>query len=111
MTTKASVQFVQPMTFRVIKVLTEFHTYHGWVWLRGYQLDDKRNAVANREIFVQPAGLVVLRKRPAQPAATVNAQRRRNMSPVVSRSTAGAKNQGVRTGTKGPEGAATDRRR
>ncbi|WP_433344191.1 hypothetical protein [Micromonospora sp. CA-111912] len=88
MTSKASVQFVKPMTFRVIKVLTEFITYDGWVWLRGYQLDDKGHAVANREIFVQPAGLVTLQKRPAQQAATVNDQRRRNMTPVVRRSTA-----------------------
>lgn len=80
-TSRASVQFVKPMTFRVTKVLTEFITYDGWVWLRGYQLDDKGHAVANREIFVQPAGLVTVQKRQAPQPATINAQRRRNMPP------------------------------
>ncbi|WP_434740955.1 hypothetical protein [Micromonospora sp. SH-82] len=46
------------MTFRVIKVLTERLTYHGWAWVRGYQLDDRGDAVATREIFVRPAGLL-----------------------------------------------------
>ncbi|WP_431897793.1 AAA family ATPase [Micromonospora haikouensis] len=83
-TRKASVQFVEPMTFRVIKVLTELVTYHGWVWLRGYQLDDKGRAVASRELFVQPAGLVTLRERQAPQPATLNARRRRNMPPPAS---------------------------
>ncbi|MFI9643689.1 hypothetical protein ACIG87_27145 [Micromonospora sp. NPDC051925] len=81
-TRAASVQFIRPMTFKVIKVLTELHTYDGWLWLRGYQLDDKGNAVASREIFVQPAGLVTVQRHRPPKAATTNAQRRRNMPPV-----------------------------
>ncbi|MFG2065070.1 hypothetical protein ACGFIK_27095 [Micromonospora sp. NPDC048871] len=91
-TRAASVQFIRPMTFKVIKVLTELHTYDGWVWLRGYQLDDKGNAVASREIFVQPAGLVIFQKHRPQRAATANIQRGRNMSPAVRRSTVGVPN-------------------
>ncbi|MFI1192715.1 hypothetical protein ACH4T9_05530 [Micromonospora sp. NPDC020750] len=34
-------------------------TYDGWIWLDGYQLNAKGDAVAQRSIFVQPAGLVL----------------------------------------------------
>ncbi|MER7167343.1 hypothetical protein ABT336_14890 [Micromonospora sp. NPDC000207] len=79
MTAAASVQFRRPMTFRVIKVLTERLTYHGWAWVRGYQLDDRGDAVATREIFVRPAGLLPAPRR--LPPPTTRAQRRRNMPP------------------------------
>ena len=36
-------------------------TYHGWVWLTGYVLNDRGDAVDKREIFVQQAGTTVLR--------------------------------------------------
>ncbi|MEU4568279.1 hypothetical protein [Micromonospora sp. NPDC023956] len=54
---EASVQFVRPFLFRVIRVL-DWVTFDGWVWLDGYQLDAKGDAVARRSIFVQPAGLI-----------------------------------------------------
>ncbi|MFY1701256.1 MULTISPECIES: hypothetical protein [Micromonospora] len=76
-TRRASVQFHEPITFRVIKVLTEYQTYFGWVWLRGYQLDDEGAAVATREIFVRPAELVPVQRR--SPPPTTRAQRHRNM--------------------------------
>ncbi|NBE80997.1 hypothetical protein [Micromonospora rubida] len=60
-TSAASVQFVRPIMFRVIRVLN-WITYDGWIWLDGYQLDAKGDAVARRSIFVQSAGLVILRR-------------------------------------------------
>ena len=56
-TRAASVQFVRPFHFRLIRVMTDRITYDGWVWLEGYQLDERGDAVARRELFVQPAGL------------------------------------------------------
>lgn len=58
LTRAASVQFLRPVRFRVIRVL-DWPTYDGWVWLDGYRLDDRGDAVARRSVFVQPAGLVV----------------------------------------------------
>ncbi|MEH1012456.1 hypothetical protein V6U90_04935 [Micromonospora sp. CPCC 206060] len=59
----SSVQFAgqPPFTFRVISVST-YPTYHGWVWLTGYQLDDLGKAVAKREIYVRLAGLRPVRR-------------------------------------------------
>lgn len=56
-TSAASVQFVRPILFRVIRVHEDWHTYHGWLWLDGYEVDARGDAVARRSIFVQPAGL------------------------------------------------------
>lgn len=61
-TAACSVQFVKPVMFRLIKVRTDLITYDGWLWLDAYQLDAKGEAVARREIFVQPAGLIVQRR-------------------------------------------------
>ncbi|MEV4842434.1 hypothetical protein AB0K20_04325 [Micromonospora matsumotoense] len=55
-TRAASVQFLRPIRFRVIRVL-DWPTYDGWVWLEGYQLNAAGDAVSRRRIFVQPAGL------------------------------------------------------
>ncbi len=55
-TRAASVQFRQPIYFRVIRV-NDWPTYAGWVWLDGYQLNDSGEAVERRSIFVQVAGL------------------------------------------------------
>lgn len=53
----ASVQFAQPILFRLIRVLP-YVTYDGWAWLDGYEIDQtSRIAVARREIFVQPGNL------------------------------------------------------
>jgi hypothetical protein len=56
---QASVQFLRPMLFRVIRVL-DWPTYDGWMWLEGYQLNAAGDAVERREIWVQPAGLRTL---------------------------------------------------
>ncbi|MFG1890562.1 hypothetical protein ACGFIR_22215 [Micromonospora sp. NPDC049051] len=60
LTRAASPQFVRPIFFRLIKVRTELHTYDGWTWLDGYQLDGKGDAVARRELYVFKAGARVL---------------------------------------------------
>ncbi|MGC4770013.1 hypothetical protein ACLQ25_13705 [Micromonospora sp. DT44] len=60
LTKEASVQFTRPITFRVIGVVTDWITYDGWVWLDGYKLDKKGDAVEKRRIFVRLAGLRVL---------------------------------------------------
>ncbi|WP_229400142.1 hypothetical protein [Micromonospora okii] len=59
-TRAASVQFLRPIFFRLIRVHTDWHTYHGWVWLDGYEVDARGEAVARRSIFVRPDGLRVL---------------------------------------------------
>jgi len=55
-TKAASVQFSQPMLFRVIRV-HDWMTYDGWAWLDGYQLNAAGDAVERRSIFVQLSGL------------------------------------------------------
>jgi hypothetical protein len=55
-TRSASGQFINPIFFRVIRVLG-WPTYDGWLWLDGYQLNIKGDAVARRSIFVQQVGL------------------------------------------------------
>ncbi|WP_327031572.1 hypothetical protein [Micromonospora ureilytica] len=58
---EASVQFNRPIRFRVIRVL-DWITYDEWIWLDGYQLDDRGDAVARRSIFVMKAGLRIQRR-------------------------------------------------
>ncbi len=55
-TRAASVQFVSPMLFRVIRV-HDWSTYDGWAWLDGYELNNSGDAVDRRSIFVQVSGL------------------------------------------------------
>jgi hypothetical protein len=55
-TREASVQFIEPLLFRVIRV-HDWPTYDGWVWLDGYQLNSAGDAVERRSIFVQVNGL------------------------------------------------------
>jgi hypothetical protein len=55
-TRAASVQFTEPMMFRVIRV-HDWQTYDGWAWLDGYQLNSVGDAVERRSIFVQVNGL------------------------------------------------------
>nr|WP_229688503.1 hypothetical protein [Micromonospora yangpuensis] len=43
--------------FRVIRVREDLITYHGWVWLDGYELDATGDATRRREIFVRRDGL------------------------------------------------------
>jgi hypothetical protein len=65
-TRSASVQFVEPMMFRVIRI-HDWQTIDGWAWLDGYQLDSAGDAVERRSIFVQIGGLQ--RARPALASA------------------------------------------
>jgi hypothetical protein len=55
-TRAASVQFIEPLLFRVIRV-HDWPTYNGWVWLDGYELNTAGDAVERRSIFVQVDGL------------------------------------------------------
>ncbi|MEU2661212.1 hypothetical protein [Micromonospora sp. NPDC007220] len=75
-TRAASVQFINPIMFRVIRVL-DWITYDGWIWLDGYQLNARGDAVARRSIFVQSAGLVIQRRTAPVPVG----QQRRSSSP------------------------------
>ncbi|WBB96903.1 MULTISPECIES: hypothetical protein [unclassified Solwaraspora] len=70
-TRAASVQFLEPLLFRVIRV-HDWPTYQGWVWLDGYELNASGEAVDRRSIFVQIDGLRQLRvvaDRPGRTAA------------------------------------------
>jgi hypothetical protein len=69
-TKAASVQFAEPMLFRVIRV-HDWPTYDGWAWLDGYQLDNSGDAVERRSIFVLVEGLqhVTPVRGPRQPQA------------------------------------------
>jgi hypothetical protein len=78
----ASVQFGQPILFRVIRV-EPWPTYYGWLWLSGYQLDHRGEAVEQRSIFVQHAGLRVVNLTPPTRRTTppTTAVRRPNAGP------------------------------
>ncbi|MGA4730593.1 hypothetical protein ACPB67_24500 [Micromonospora taraxaci] len=56
----ASPQFVRPITVRVIRELTDRHTYHGWTWIEAYELGPDGNARAKRELFVLREGVDLL---------------------------------------------------
>ncbi|PWR09663.1 hypothetical protein DKT68_11485 [Micromonospora acroterricola] len=80
LTRAASPQFVRPLTVRVIRELTDRHTYHGWVWVEGYELGRNGMALARRELFVLREGVRVL-----PPTPTITAQpatRRLGRTPV-----------------------------
>ncbi|MET8363213.1 hypothetical protein AB0J68_02085 [Micromonospora sp. NPDC049580] len=70
LTTAASVQFLRPIFVRVIRELPERHTYDGWVWIEGYELNAAGDAVARRELYVMRAG-VRLQPLPAVPIKPV----------------------------------------
>ncbi|MCX5067861.1 hypothetical protein OOJ91_18640 [Micromonospora lupini] len=55
----ASVQFLRPITVRVIREL-EWDTYDGWVWLDAYELGARGDAVARRELYVRREGVQLL---------------------------------------------------
>jgi hypothetical protein len=69
----ASVQFTgrSGFTFRIIAVDGR-PTYDGWVWLDGYQLDGRGQAVARRRIFVLASGL----RRAGTPGTSLRTDRR-----------------------------------
>jgi hypothetical protein len=77
-TRAASVQFLRPISFRVIRVLDR-PTYDGWLWLDGYELNAAGDAVNRRSIFVQQDGLRQSQAAPAPRKHTVRTNRR----PVV----------------------------
>jgi hypothetical protein len=52
----ASVQFLTPITVRVIGVIP-WSTYEGYLWLDVYVLDWAGDAIARRKIWVRTAGL------------------------------------------------------
>lgn len=57
-----SVQFAGDRALRLRLVSVDPRpTYQGWVWLTGYVLNDKGLAVDRREVFVQQAGVRMLR--------------------------------------------------
>ncbi|MEV7328121.1 hypothetical protein [Micromonospora sp. NPDC093244] len=56
LTSAASPQFTRPITVRVIRALSDRHTYHGWLWIDAYQLGPRGDAVARRELYLMPAG-------------------------------------------------------
>ncbi|MGS2618609.1 hypothetical protein ACVCAH_29370 [Micromonospora sp. LZ34] len=55
---RASVQFAgsRALTLRVVSV-ADGPAYPGWVWLTGYVLDHRGDAIAKREVYVQLTGL------------------------------------------------------
>ena len=63
LTRAASVQFVRPILFRVIRLL-DWPTYDGWIWVDGYELNATGDAVSRRSVFVQAAGLRTVRSNP-----------------------------------------------
>ncbi|MEV6691255.1 hypothetical protein AB0M35_07275 [Micromonospora sp. NPDC051196] len=74
-TSAASVQFIKPIHFRVIRVLDR-PTYDGWLWLEGYELNAAGDAVNRRSIFVQRAGLQLVQAAPQPRQHTVRSARR-----------------------------------
>ncbi|GIJ79844.1 hypothetical protein SAMN05443287_107214 [Micromonospora phaseoli] len=74
-TRAASVQFLKPILFRVIRVLDR-PTYDGWLWLEGYELNAAGDAVNRRSIFVQRAGLQQVQAAPQPRPHTVRSARR-----------------------------------
>ncbi|MGC4889550.1 hypothetical protein [Micromonospora sp. DT227] len=61
----ASVQFCRPITVRVIREIADRSTFDGWAWIEAYELNGRGEAVAKRELFVQPAGLRWLDAKPS----------------------------------------------
>ncbi|MET8306613.1 hypothetical protein [Micromonospora sp. NPDC005173] len=65
LTRDASPQFVRAVTVRVIRVLADRHTYHGWLWIECYELAPHGDAVARRELYLMPEGVRWLTAPPA----------------------------------------------
>ncbi|MCX4387696.1 hypothetical protein OG777_12230 [Micromonospora peucetia] len=68
LTRSASPQFVRPITVRVIRLLVDWHTYHGWCWMDVYELNAHGDAVDRRSLYVLYEG-VRWRTTPPVPAA------------------------------------------
>ena len=63
LTRAASPQFYRPVTLRLIRVLDR-PTYDGWLWVEGYQLNPRGDAIDKRELFVRREGLRVVHAAP-----------------------------------------------
>ncbi|WP_422752439.1 hypothetical protein [Micromonospora sp. WMMD708] len=82
-------QFIRPITIRVIRVLTGWHTYDGWVWVDAYQLNADGDAVRRRTLFLRPGGArrpapapeQASGRRPGEATRSAPAARRRNTRP------------------------------
>ena len=61
--------------FRLIRV-HDWSTYEGWVWLDGYQLDGRGDAIERRSVFVIIDGIQVIPNRVGEQAAGVTSGRR-----------------------------------
>jgi hypothetical protein len=81
-TQAASVQFKDPMLFRVIRV-HDWPTYDGWTWLDGYQLDSSGDAVERRSIFVLIGGIQQVPALPQRRLPSRTATRRRTAPPLM----------------------------
>ncbi|MFI6784256.1 hypothetical protein [Micromonospora sp. NPDC050276] len=79
LTRAASVQFLRPIFVRVIG-LPDWVTYDGWLWIEGYELGPKGEAVVRRSLFVQKAGLIW--RDPLTPAVRPTARRQVRRGPV-----------------------------
>lgn len=56
----ASPQFAtRAIQVRVIRVL-DLKTYIGWTWLVGYQLNERGEAIEQRQLFLRVAGIRIL---------------------------------------------------
>ncbi|SCF36320.1 hypothetical protein GA0070216_11189 [Micromonospora matsumotoense] len=113
----ASVQFIRPITVRVIRVLTDWHTYDGWVWIDAYQLNAVGDAVRRRTLFVMPAGARRLTPQPGPttPDARPAAPQRRATIPRPATADAQRRTTPPRPGMMSPQpdrqgGATTSRR-
>ncbi|MGQ5260768.1 hypothetical protein ACTWLT_08440 [Micromonospora sp. ZYX-F-536] len=80
-TRAASVQFLRPIRYRVIRVL-DWPTYDGWLWLDGYELNAAGDAVTRRSIFVQREGLQQVQSAPEPRPHTVRTRRPVVRTPV-----------------------------
>ncbi|WP_433310909.1 hypothetical protein [Micromonospora chersina] len=86
---RASVQFAgdRALTFRVVAVCPR-PTYTGWVWLTGYVLDRRGQAVDRRQIFVQLTGLLRVHTPPPAPGGVPRPSRAATPPPARQRSAA-----------------------
>ncbi|MFG1838451.1 hypothetical protein ACGFH8_08460 [Micromonospora sp. NPDC049175] len=74
LTRAASVQFMRPISVRVIRVL-DWPTYDGWLWIDAYELGPSGDATARRSLFVMTAGLIWKDPPALTPAAPRTARR------------------------------------
>ncbi|PYC68840.1 hypothetical protein C7C45_17845 [Micromonospora arborensis] len=84
LTRAASPQFVRPINVRIIRELTDRHTYHGWTWIEAYEVGPDGCARAKRELFVLREGVDLLPSGPSEPTRPATRQQVRRL-PVRAR--------------------------